>query len=70
MVKKIFIKVGDVRELTMTLGNYGLIRNKVRSFRFNRSDNLQWIGKSINKRFKSSSWAEKTLLLIIEDWLK
>jgi len=67
MVVKVIEEAG--KEITLTLGDYGLIRNNTYSFRFIQTDDICGIVKDVDKLFHLSSRIEHTLFLIIEDWL-
>lgn len=69
---KIVIKVVEEagKDITMSLGKYGLIRNNTHSFRFVQTDDICGIVKNVDKLFHLSSRMEQTLFLIIEDWLE
>ncbi len=55
--------------ITLTLGDYGLIRNNTYSFRFTQTDEICQLVKDVDKLFHLNSRMEHTLFLIIEDWL-
>jgi hypothetical protein len=64
------IKISDDKEITLTLGSYGLIRNRTTSFRFSQSDEITHIVKQVDKHFHLNSQTENVLFLVIEDWLE
>lgn len=70
--KKIVVKVIEEagKEITLTLGEYGLIRNNSYSFRFVKTDEISGIVQGVNKLFHLSSRIENVLFLVIEDWLE
>jgi hypothetical protein len=56
-------------EITLTLGEYGLIRNNTHSFRFMQTDDINQLIKDVDKLFHLNARMEHTLFLIIVDWL-
>lgn len=71
-MSKLVIKVTEEagKEITLTLGEYGLIRNNSYSLRFVKTDDICGIVKDADKLFHLSSKIENTVFLIIQDWLE
>ena len=64
------IKISEAKDITLTLGSYGLVRNNSLSFRFVKTDGIDGIVKDIEKLFLLNVEMSNILSLIIEDWLE
>jgi len=63
------IKISEKKEITLTLGSYGLVRNNTISFRFTQEEGISDIVKRVDHLFHLNMLMSHTLFLIIEDWL-